>query len=103
MQLKGSLAMITKLIKHNGCFIELSYQNVIPPDEALQHLQEQLLIKPNKKLVSLEIKLDGDYLLLRPHYDTVRRIRRITGYLSEVTNFNSAKRAEEHDRVKHIK
>jgi len=31
------------------------------------------------------------------------RIRRITGYLvGDMTTWNSAKRAEEHDRVKHI-
>ena len=30
------------------------------------------------------------------------RIRRITGYLSTLPNFNDAKRAEEHDRIKHI-
>ena len=31
-----------------------------------------------------------------------RRIRRITGYLTgDLDNWNSAKRAEEHDRVKH--
>ena len=29
------------------------------------------------------------------------RLRRITGYLSEVTSFNNGKRAELHDRVKH--
>lgn len=29
------------------------------------------------------------------------RIRRITGYLSTLANFNDAKRAEEKDRVKH--
>ena len=32
---------------------------------------------------------------------TIRRIRRITGYFSEVNNFNTAKRAELDDRVKH--
>lgn len=31
------------------------------------------------------------------------RIRRITGYLSELPNFNDAKQAEERDRVKHMK
>lgn len=30
------------------------------------------------------------------------RIRRITGYLSDVSMFNNAKRSEEHDRVQHI-
>ena len=34
-----------------------------------------------------------------PHFD---RIRRITGYLvGTLDRFNNAKRAEEHDRVKH--
>ena len=32
----------------------------------------------------------------------IKRIRRITGYLSDVTNFNSAKRAELKDRVVHF-
>lgn len=30
-----------------------------------------------------------------------QRVRRITGYLSEVSAFNNGKRAELHDRVKH--
>lgn len=32
------------------------------------------------------------------------RLRRITGYLtSDLSRWNSAKKAEEHDRVKHLK
>lgn len=31
----------------------------------------------------------------------IKRVRRITGYLSAVENFNDAKRAELNDRVKH--
>lgn len=31
----------------------------------------------------------------------IKRIRRITGYLSEINNFNEAKKAELNDRVKH--
>ena len=31
----------------------------------------------------------------------IKRVRRITGYLSAVENFNDAKRAELKDRVKH--
>lgn len=31
----------------------------------------------------------------------IKRIRRITGYLSEVNNFNEAKKAELKDRVQH--
>ena len=36
------------------------------------------------------------------HYQPFERIRRITGYLvGTLDRFNDAKRAEEHDRVKH--
>ena len=51
----------------------------------------------------IDIKVCGDeveleYQLGRPF----QRIRRITGYLvGTVDRFNNAKRAEEHDRVKH--
>ncbi|WP_019879065.1 anaerobic ribonucleoside-triphosphate reductase [Succinispira mobilis] len=34
--------------------------------------------------------------------DHVRRVRRITGYLSTINNFNDAKRCELHDRVNHV-
>lgn len=53
-------------------------------------------------LAELEIKLaDGGEVKLYPHYDTVKRLRRITGYLSDLTNFNVAKQAEARDRVAH--
>ena len=57
-----------------------------------------------KQLKAMAIKLDGgdldiDYTL---HKVPFERIRRITGYLVGTTErFNNAKRAEEHDRVKH--
>ena len=52
----------------------------------------------------IDIKVDGEevelqYHLASEHFD---RIRRITGYLvGTLDRFNDAKRAEEHDRVKH--
>ena len=55
-------------------------------------------------LIAISLRLDGDevnldYTLSGP---TFERIRRITGYLVGSTDrFNNAKRAEEHDRVKH--
>ncbi len=46
---------------------------------------------------------------LRPHNGVIgegikfQRIRRVTGYLvGTLDRFNNAKRAEEHDRVKHM-
>lgn len=55
-------------------------------------------------LHSIDINLDGDYVDIGYHYSDrpFQRIRRITGYLvGTLDRFNNAKRAEEHDRVKH--
>ena len=52
----------------------------------------------------IDIKVDGDFVELSYDFGTVpfQRIRRITGYLvGTLDRFNNAKRAEEHDRVKH--
>ena len=52
----------------------------------------------------LDLRVDGDFVGIaypyaRPPFE---RIRRITGYLvGTLERFNNAKRAEEHDRVKH--
>lgn len=51
---------------------------------------------------SLDIKVDGDYVDIDYHVMPFERIRRITGYLvGTMDRWNDAKRAEEHDRVKH--
>ena len=51
----------------------------------------QTLLKPNKEgIVGEGVKFE--------------RIRRVTGYLvGTLDRFNNGKRAEEHDRVKHLK
>ena len=53
---------------------------------------------------SIDIAVDGDFVDLSYHFMQGKfdRIRRITGYLvGTLDRFNDAKRAEEHDRVKH--
>lgn len=53
---------------------------------------------------AMDIKVDGDYVELSYDFGHTpfQRIRRITGYLvGTLDRFNNAKRAEEHDRVKH--
>lgn len=60
--------------------------------------------KYNRKLKSLDINIDGDFADLNYEFEHVpfERIRRITGYLvGTMDQWNSAKAAEEHDRVKH--
>lgn len=61
---------------------------------------------PGNTLDSLNLKIcDDDYVEMTYTFEPVpfERIRRITGYLVGTTDrFNNAKRAEEHDRVKHM-
>ena len=57
-----------------------------------------------RKPDAIDIRVDGDYVELAYHYQKqpFHRIRRITGYLvGTLDRFNNAKRAEEHDRLKH--
>ena len=85
--------MIVDNIKIN-CNIEIS------AEEARSYFN--LMKSPEKRLVELDITIEGDEVNLKPHYDTIVRVRRITGYLSNVKNFNAAKRHEQSDRVKHF-
>lgn len=85
--------MIIDNVKIN-CNIEIS--------EAEAHSYFNYVKSPEKRLVELDIKIIDDDVLLTPHYDTIVRVRRITGYLSNVKNFNAAKRQEQSDRVKHF-
>lgn len=60
--------------------------------------------KYNRKLDSLEIEVDGEYVNLNYKFKPAEfeRIRRITGYLvGTMDQWNDAKKAEEADRVKH--
>lgn len=66
----------------------------------IDHIQD----KTHQVVDELTITVDGDFVDL--NYTLVpvpfERIRRITGYLvGSLEHFNNAKRAEEHDRVKH--
>ena len=60
--------------------------------------------KYGRALLSMDIKPDGEFADICYHTQKVpfERIRRITGYLvGTLDKWNNAKRAEEHDRVKH--
>lgn len=71
--------------------------------EALAYI-DYLQEKYNRKIESLDVKVDGEYVDLNYKFANVKfeRIRRITGYLvGTMDNWNDAKAAEERDRVKH--
>ncbi len=80
----------------------VNHPEEMPMQEAQEYVTEQLDVNPARKLVELSINIDGDDVLLSPHYDSIIRVRRITGYLSTIPRFNDAKRDEEKSRLKHV-
>ena len=67
----------------------------------VEHIEKE---NPGRKIDWLKIQIDGEYVNLEYQLVPVKfdRIRRITGYLvGSMDRWNDAKRAEEHDRVKH--
>lgn len=84
--------------------IEIIYPDDMPEEEAISYVQEQRNIYPKLVLLKIELKFDHskNNVYVMPQYDTIERVRRITGYLSTLPKFNDAKRAEERDRVSHF-
>lgn len=59
---------------------------------------------PGRDFSEIVLKIDGEYIDIQYEYSDppFDRIRRITGYLvGSMDRWNSAKRAEENDRLKH--
>ena len=73
-------------------------------EQETQAYIEYLENKYGKKIEELKVAVDGEYVNLDFKFEAqpFERIRRITGYLvGSMEHWNSAKTAEEHDRVKH--
>ncbi|MEG0751547.1 MAG: anaerobic ribonucleoside-triphosphate reductase [Oscillospiraceae bacterium] len=76
----------------------------ITPREQQAYVDYVLNKHPHSKLEQLDINIDGDYAELKYKFESqpFERIRRITGYLvGTLDRWNDAKKAEEHDRLKH--
>ena len=74
------------------------------PQEEIQAYIDRAEKKYGSKPHGIDIKVDGDFVELAYDFGNMpfQRIRRITGYrVGTLDRFNTAKRAEEHDRVKH--
>ena len=74
------------------------------PQEEIQAYIDRAEKKFGARPHGIDIKVDGDFVELAYDFGNMpfQRIRRITGYLvCTLDRFNNAKRAEEHDRVKH--
>ena len=62
----------------------------------------QLWQLKSKTLGFLDLTIDGDDVVIKAREKSpIRRVRRITGYLSDLENFNEAKREECLSRVIH--
>lgn len=67
--------------------------------QEMEHWQKQ-----GKEVCRIEIHLgdsEGEFVVKSYPKQEIRRVRRITGYLSDVKNFNDAKKAEMSGRVSH--
>ncbi len=89
----------------NGTDVTVKGIDNISEQEILAYMDLIHQDNQHDELESLEISAESgdnvalDYTLRPPQF---QRIRRITGYLvGTLDRFNNAKRAEEHDRVKH--
>lgn len=83
--------------------ITISHPGDMSEGEAIEYVKEELRKKVKYPLMGMDINHSADGgLIIRPRYDTICRVRRITGYLSTLPNFNDAKKAEARDRVAHV-
>lgn len=84
--------------------VRVEYPFEMAQEEAIKYAEEEIVLwrHKGKELDRVEIEADGSYVIVRgKEKSPIRRIRRITGYLSEVHNFNDAKQAELSARTVH--
>ncbi|WP_312335074.1 hypothetical protein [Anaerospora hongkongensis] len=76
------------------------------PDQEIEVIiaEERLLwLAKQKPIARVELRLDGDEItVIATERSPIRRVPRITGYLSNVENSNDAKRDEVNARFKHV-
>ncbi len=84
--------------------IAVDYDPMLSVDEVTTIVEEEMKLwkEKHKELARVELSLDGDSVVVKAvEKSPVRRVRRITGYLSNMENFNDAKQAELGARYKH--
>ena len=70
-------------------------------EDIVRH-EKNLWRADGKQIATIDLKLDGDEIVLTVvEKSPVKRVRHITGYLSNIESFNDAKQAECQDRVSH--
>lgn len=75
-------------------------------EEAAHYVVDELVLwrAKGKEINHIELSLDGNEVIVKAYEKSpIKRVRRITGYLSTTENFNDAKRSELQDRVTHFR
>ena len=72
------------------------------PEEIEQYVQRGVEMY-GQDLKGVDVTIDGEYVDIAYYRKPVPfdRIRRVTGYLEHLKEFNNGKQAEERDRLKH--
>lgn len=85
--------------------VAVAYDPALSTDEITAIVQEEVKLweDKSKELARVELTLDVENIIVKTmEKSPVRRVRRITGYLSNMENFNDAKQAELAQRYKHV-
>ena len=92
--------------EHSSYGFKISVEGDFSPEEvnALVEEEKALLEPQGKEIGHLSLRaLEGKQVEIKViPKSPIRRVRRITGYLSNIENFNSAKQAECRDRLVHF-
>lgn len=87
----------------NGILVKMPES--MAKEEAAHYVVDEMVLwkAKGKEINHIELSLDGDEVIVKAYEKSpIKRVRRITGYLSTTDNFNDAKRAELDDRVTHF-
>jgi len=74
-------------------------------EEILPIMQEEVKLRAHKGWTTdkINIEIDNDHVIIKAWGSgSIQRVRRITGYLSNINNFNDSKIAELDSRVDHM-
>lgn len=85
--------------------IDITYDDDITMEELAEYItqEKQIWEAKGKTLGSIKVKLLGDEVEIESHaVSHIKRVRRITGYLSTTDKFNDAKLAELKNRYRHM-
>lgn len=84
--------------------VKITADPALAAEEVAAVVNEEIRLwqQQGKELAAINLTLAGDEIVVQASEKSpIRRVRRITGYLSTLEQFNEAKRAECGDRIEH--